>query len=192
MFNIEIPNNTIQLFRNKFSSRGFQSANRYLVTFKRNSLSGANVDVAQKISYPESVILPEKQIEILKDSGYTTGRDLPISSSQGLVMLSFITMKDWQERKYFEKWMDSVAYGGRTLNGTGRTAVVLPYNESSNASMNISFYNENVTNVKTCNYSFYEVYPQAISPTSFESTSTGYASFQVIMHARSANFSSSI
>ena len=187
MFNIGISNNTIQQFRDKFSSRGFQSSNRYLVTFKRN-----NVSASQKISYPESVILPEKEIEIIRDYGYTTGRDIPISSSQGVVMLSFITMKDWEERKYFEDWMNSVAYGNKPLNNSGLAAVVLPYSTSSNASMNITFYDENDTNHETCNYSFYEVYPQAITPTSFESTSTGYASFQVIMHARSVTFSSSI
>lgn len=180
MFNVG-SNNTIQQFRDNLSGRGFQSANRYLVKFKRNSGS----DQQEKISYPESVILPEKQIETTRDSLYTTGRDIPISSSQGSVLLSFITMKDWQERKYFEDWMNSTAYGNGELGIT--TAVVLPYNQSSYASMNITFYDE-TTNAITYNYAFYEVYPQSMTPTSFESSATGYASFQVLLHARSRNF----
>ncbi len=181
MFNIANPNNTIYQFRQSFSSRGFQSANRYLVKFKRNN----GADTAEKISYPESVILPEKQIETTRDSLYTTGRDIPISSSQGYVLLSFITMKDWQERIYFENWMNSTAYGTGKLGSN--TAVVLPYNESSYASMNITFYDE-TTNASTYNYAFYEVYPQSMTPTSFESSATGYVSFQVILHARSRTF----
>jgi hypothetical protein len=180
MFNVG-SNNTIQAFRNTFSSRGFQSANRYLVTFKRNT--GSNTET--KISYPESVILPEKQIETQRDSLCTTGRDIPISSSQGSVLLSFITMKDWQERIYFENWMNNTAYGTGELGQS--SAVVLPYNESSHASMNITFYDE-TTNAITYNYAFYEVYPQSMTPTSFESSATGYASFQVLLHARSRTF----
>ena len=181
MFNVG-SNNTIQAFRNNLSSRGFQSANRYLVTFKRNTGS----DTQTKISYPESVILPEKQIETQRDSLCTTGRDIPISSSQGSVLLSFITMKDWQEREYFENWMNNTAYGYNGELGMS-SAVVLPYNESSDAAMNITFYNE-TTNAITYNYAFYEVYPQSMTPTSFESSATGYASFQVILHARSRTF----
>lgn len=183
MFNIGNSNNTIYQFRESFSSRGFQSANRYLVTFKRNTGS----DTQTKISYPESVILPEKQIETQRDSLYTTGRDIPISSSQGSVLLSFITMKDWQERTYFENWMNNTAYGTGRLGMS--SAVVLPYNESSYASMNIIFYDE-TTNEVTYNYTFYEVYPQSMTPTSFESSATGYASFQVLLHARSRTFNS--
>ena len=183
MFNVGF-NNTIQAFRNTLSARGFQSANRYLVKFKRNSGS----DQQEKISYPESVILPEKQIETTRDSLCTTGRDIPISSSQGSVLLSFITMKDWQERKYFEDWMNNTAYGYNGRLGQS-SAVVLPYNESSDASMNIQFFNEN-TNQVTYNYAFYEVYPQSMTPTSFESSATGYASFQVLLHARSRTFNS--
>ena len=160
---------------------GLESANRYLVTFKRNTGS----DTETKISYPESVILPERQIDSTRDSLYTTGRDIPISSSQGSVLLSFITMKDWQEREYFENWMNSTAYGTGELGMS--SAVVLPYNESSDASMNIQFFDEN-TNAVTYNYTFYEVYPQSMTPTSFESTSTGYALFQVLLHARSRTF----
>jgi hypothetical protein len=181
MFNIGNANNTIYQFRESFSSRGFQSANRYLVKFKRNS----GPDQQEKISYPESAILPEKQIETTRDSLYTTGRDIPISSSQGSVLLSFITMKDWQEREYFENWMNNTAYGTGELGKSA--AVVLPYNQSSSASMNIIFYDEN-TNAITYNYAFYEVYPQSMTPTSFESSATGYASFQVLLHARSRNF----
>ena len=180
MFNVG-SNNTIQAFRNTLSARGFQSANRYLVTFKRNTGS----DTQTKISYPESVILPEKQIETQRDSLCTTGRDIPISSSQGSVLLSFITMKDWQEREYFENWMNNTAYGTGRLGQS--SAVVLPYNESSDASMNIQFFDEN-TNDVTYNYYFYEVYPQSMTPTSFESSATGYASFQVLLHARSRTF----
>lgn len=181
MFNVG-SNNTIQAFRTTLSARGFQSANRYLVTFKRNTGS----DTQTKISYPESVILPEKQIETTRDSLYTTGRDIPISSSQGSVLLSFITMKDWQERKYFEDWMNNTAYGYTGRLGYS-SAVVLPYNESSYASMNITFYDE-TTNAVTYNYAFYEVYPQSMTPTSFESSATGYASFQILLHARSRTF----
>ena len=181
MFNVG-SNNTIQAFRNTLSARGFQSANRYLVTFKRNTGS----DTQTKISYPESVILPEKQIETQRDSLCTTGRDIPISSSQGSVLLSFITMKDWQEREYFENWMNNTAYGYNGKLGMS-SAVVLPYNESSDAAMNITFYNE-TTNAITYNYAFYEVYPQSMTPTSFESSATGYASFQVLLHARSRTF----
>ena len=183
MFNVG-SNNTIQAFRNNLSSRGFQSANRYLVTFKRNTGSDTQI----KTSYPESVILPEKQIETTRDSLCTTGRDIPISSSQGSVLLSFITMKDWQEREYFENWMNNTAYGYNGKLGMS-SAVVLPYNESSDAAMNITFYNE-TTNAITYNYAFYEVYPQSMTPTSFESSATGYASFQVLLHARSRTFNS--
>lgn len=183
MFNVG-SNNTIQAFRNTLSARGFQSANRYLVTFQRNKGS----DTESKICYPESVILPEKQIETTRDSLCTTGRDIPISSSQGSVLLSFITMKDWQERIYFENWMNNTAYGYSGELGMS-SAVVLPYNESSYASMNITFYNE-TTNAITYNYAFYEVYPQSMTPTSFESSATGYASFQVLLHARSRTFNS--
>ena len=185
MFNIGNPNNSIQQFRTSFSSRGFQSANRYLVTFKRNTES----DGETKISYPESVILPEKQIETTRDNLYTTGRDIPISSSQGSVLLSFITMKDWQERIYFENWMNDTAYGYTGQLGYS-SAVVLPYNKSSYALMNIIFYDENITDKITYNYAFYEVYPQSMTPTSFESSATGYASFQVLLHARSRTFNS--
>lgn len=182
MFNVG-SNNTIQAFRNTFSSRGFQSANRYLVNFKR---SRGN-DTESKMCYPESVILPEKQIETTRDSLCTTGRDIPISSSQGSVLLSFITMKDWKERIYFENWMNNTAYGTGELGQS--SAVVLPYNESSSASMGIYFYDE-TTNDITYNYAFYEVYPQSMTPTSFESSATGYASFQVLLHARSRTFNS--
>ena len=184
MFNIGNSNNTIYQFRESFSSRGFQSANRYLVNFQR---SRGN-DTASKNCYPESVILPEKQIETTRDSLCTTGRDIPISSSQGSVLLSFITMKDWQERIYFENWMNNTAYGYNGELGYS-SAVVLPYNESSYASMNITFYDE-TTNAITYNYAFYEVYPQSMTPTSFESSATGYASFQVLLHARSRTFNS--
>ena len=180
MFNVG-SNNTIQEFRNSFSSRGFQSANRYLVKFIKRS----GVDLGFKTCYPESVILPEKQIETTRDSLYTTGRDIPTSSSQGSVLLSFITMKDWQERIYFENWMNTTAYGSGKL-GLSRAAVV-PYNISSDASMQIAFYDE-TTNALTWDYIFYEVYPQSITPTSFESSATGYASFQVLLHARSRTF----
>ena len=180
MFNVG-SNNTIQAFRTTLSARGFQSANRYLVTFQRKKWG----DTASKMCYPESVILPEKQIETTRDSLCTTGRDIPISSSQGSVLLSFITMKDWKERKYFEDWMNNTAYGTGRLGQS--SAVVLPYNESSDASMNIQFFDEN-TNQVTYNYAFYEVYPQSMTPTSFESSATGYASFQVLLHARSRTF----
>lgn len=182
MFNVG-SNNTIQAFRNNLSARGFQSANRYLVNFQRNK----GTDQASKNCYPESVILPEKQIETTRDSLCTTGRDIPISSSQGSVLLSFITMKDWLERIYFENWMNNTAYGTGQLGYS--SAVVLPYNESSYASMNITFYDE-TTNAITYNYAFYEVYPQSMTPTSFESSATGYASFQVLLHARSRTFNS--
>ena len=182
MFNIGTPNNSIQQFRTSFSSRGFQSANRYLVRF--NKLSG--LDLGLRMCYPESVILPEKQIESTRDNLYTTGRDIPTSSSQGSVLLSFITMKDWQERKYFEDWMNTVAYGRGELGLT--TAVVLPYNVSSNVYMQIAFYDENKTDKITYDYTFYEVYPQSMTPSSFESSATGYATFQVLLHARSRTF----
>lgn len=186
MFNISNPNNTIYQFRESFSQRGFQSSNRYLVKFRRHS----GPDTELKTSYPESVVLPEKQIDIARDNGYTTGRDIPISSSQGPVLLSFITMKDWQERIYFENWMNTVAYGNNTLGITNAT--VAPYNESSYASMFIEFYDEINPTIKTYTYSFYEVYPQNITPTSFESSSTGYTSFQVLLHARSRTFNYSV
>ena len=104
------------------------------------------------------------------------------------MLLSFITMKDWQERIYFENWMNNTAYGYNGELGYS-SAVVLPYNESSYASMNITFYDE-TTNAITYNYAFYEVYPQSMTPTSFESSATGYASFQVLLHARSRTFNS--
>lgn len=179
-------NYTVQEFRDVVSIRGFQSSSRYTVRFRRNF-----GDTEPKMMYPESLVLPEKQIITMRDLGYTTPRDIPISSDQGSVLLSFITMKDWKERIYFENWMNFVAYGNDSVNILGRDkCFVLPYNVSSSAWMSLEFYDERISDTVTKQYNFYEVYPQAISPTEFNAGSAGYNTFQVILNARSRNFNS--
>lgn len=183
------PNYSIQAFREAVSSRGFQSANRYTVTIQRKHGGISGIDNNLMSMYPESVVLPEQQITTFPDLGFTTPRNIPSSSEQGSILMTFMTMKDWKERTYFENWMNCVAYGKDEGNLLGiNKNFVLPYNRAADSAMTITFYDENITDKVTKKYRFYEVYPQTIAPTSFDSGASGYNSFTVILNVRSRNF----
>jgi len=177
---------TIQGFRTQFAARGFQPINRYKVWFGGNS----NPNLPAISFYPETVVLPEISISIMTDEYYTTPRRIPISSEVSLILMSFITSKNWTERIYFENWMNYISYGStQSVVGLGPTTVV-PYNFASDATMTIYFYNQ--LNGLARTYNYYEVYPQSIANTSFDSRDTGIVSFQVMFHARSRQFGTSL
>jgi hypothetical protein len=91
---------------------GPQIPSRYKVSF-----SFRGVDEI-KTYYPESISLPARAFNVTPFSYWGPDYLIPSKRDYGECAMSFIIMQDWEERRYFEKWMDNVitvkGRGGRT------------------------------------------------------------------------------
>lgn len=169
---------SIDEFRATIGARKFQPPNSYKVLFTPPANSG----MADMECYPESVVLPEQSILPLLDNTWGSERKIPTKSIYGEILMSFILLSDWKERQYFEDWFDWItphsASGGMSLISQPTS----PYEESIGFCQ-IDFLAPDKTTISKT-YQTHEIYPLSVTPVSFSSDATGYATFQVIFYTR--------
>ena len=171
--------NPLDQFRTIVTQKGgFQSPSRYLINITPPQNSG----IRSITAYPESIIFPEQTINIISDRLFTIPRALPTSGDIGDMMLTFIIYNDWAERDYFERWMDYIS--NHPIKADKSPGVRSYY--GSVGSMSVGFLN--TQSMIKRKYKFTEVFPNALSPISFDSSVFGVVSFQVILSCRSDRF----
>jgi len=183
---INLTGQDIQSVRQYVANRGIQYPNRYLVQFEPRGALIERANIQRCSMYPISVNLPEQTIVEMSDQYYTTPRSIPTYTQTGMVLMNFILMKDWQERDFFENWMNAISYGSfDSRPGFDMVIGSLPYDIASNCFMSIDLLNGTNPATPNARYYYSECYPIQLSPVEFDSTIGGYAAFQVGLVVRS-------
>lgn len=92
---------TITEFRQAVASRKIQQPNKYKVMIQDGGLN-------PMVCYPESVTLPQRSFNTAPYTPWGPVLQLPVRREYGECAMSFIIYQDWAERRYFERWMDSI------------------------------------------------------------------------------------
>ena len=186
MINLGSGPQDIQSVRQYIANRGIQYPNRYRVEFFPGGKLKDKTGLQNCNMYPLSINLPEQSISNIGDYYYTTPRSIPTHVETGMILMNFILMKDWQERDFFENWMNAISYGSfDSRPGFDMVIGSLPYDVASNCFMSIDLLNGTNPATPNARYYYSECYPIQLSPVEFDSTIGGYASFQVGLVVRS-------
>lgn len=200
--------NTISNFRAKvLENRGIQQVSKYMCTF-----ADPLGDTLQ--CYPESVTLPQRSFVQVPFSYWGPAEQIPIRREYGECAMTFIIYQDWLERKYFERWMDSVIPTYANQQSSSDTIswaqqifpLANPFNFEVSASKYSDYSNpmskqlgsivvytleaggENTISDANAAFHMIDAYPVSITPTSLSSEATGYGTFVVIFAFRSCSF----
>lgn len=92
---------TITEFRQAVASRKIQQPNKYKVFIQDGSQNSL-------VCYPESVTLPQRSFNTAPYTPWGPMLQLPVRREYGECAMSFIIYQDWAERRYFERWMDTI------------------------------------------------------------------------------------
>jgi len=153
-----------------------QPPNRYSITLDHNAIGIFK-------SYPDGIVIPDRNIETLPytPTGYT--RQIPIHGTTGQLLVSFIMLNNMAFISYIERWIKYIA-------GTSQ------YSYAQDASLQtVRLYDECIgtvmitmnsarTNSITKKYISDEVYPLSIQPIEMAAASTGYLTCNVIFYVR--------
>jgi hypothetical protein len=93
--------NTITEFRNAVASRKIQQPNRYRVILQDSKLNSLKC-------YPETVTLPQRSFNTAPYTPWGPMLQLPVRREYGECAMSFIIYEDWAERRFLERWMDTI------------------------------------------------------------------------------------
>lgn len=191
-------------FRQSVNSRGgIQQPNRYKVIMVDNRRSSI-------LCYPESITLPQRSFNTVPFSPWGPIVQIPTRREYGECAMSFIIYQDWAERKFLERWMDTIIPPtasstpsevgvniGQRLIGPGdlfgglistREVEAEDYSDYSNAYNNsygtilIRTLGSNTQSFGnyTASIRLNEAYPLTMTPTSLSSEATGYSTFVAI------------
>ena len=99
----------ISQFKDKFLKNGLSSPTKYHVI-----IDGPNIGSSKdKILQPEAVTLPSKSFLTFPEELYGPPRQIPLRKSfEGNVTMTFPVSETWEERSFFEKWMDMIVDPG--------------------------------------------------------------------------------
>ena len=92
---------SITEFRKAVASRKIQQPNKYKVIMQDNSTN-------QLTCYPESVTLPQRSFNTAPYTPWGPVLQLPVRREYGECAMSFIIYEDWAERRFLERWMDTI------------------------------------------------------------------------------------
>lgn len=189
-------------FRQAVISRGgVQQPNRYRVLMVDN----ANTTI---VCYPESVTLPQRTFNTVPYTPWGPVMQIPTRREYGECAMSFIIFEDWGERRFLERWMDSIIPphssaqpsaagvniaqrlfgpkpGGLFSSREVDSQKYSDYSNSYNNSYGTIFIatqpaKEQNTDSYTSTIRLNEAYPLTITPTSLSSEATGYSTFVAI------------
>lgn len=199
---------TISEFRQRvLDNYGIQQVSKYICLF---------IDPLGDVleTYPESVTSPQRSFVQVPFSYWGPAEQIPIRREYGECAMTFIIYQDWLERKYFERWMDSVIPTTRAEEASGSgigieqalSGISNPFNWEIKASKYSDYSNtidkqlgsivvypleaggDNTQMFANAAFYMQDAYPVSITPTSFSSEATGYGTFVVVFAFRQYSF----
>jgi len=186
---------------------GLQQISRYKVM-----LVGPN---GTMFCYPENIALPARSFQTVQYAPWGPDFNIPVKREYGECAMSFIIMQDWAERSFIEQWMDRVisvdiksGNGGQGVKGGIGQSAPATANADATGGQNVS---ADIYTDYTLDFGNYvgqiviqclrhdskeptstlvmrNAYPLSITPTTLDSSVTGYGTFVTIFTYRDYYF----
>jgi hypothetical protein len=159
--------------------------------------------------YPENIALPARSFQTVQYAPWGPDFNIPVKREYGECAMSFIIMQDWAERSFIEQWMDRVistdiksSNGGQGVKGGIGGAAL----GSGGDSVSADIYTDYTLDIRnyvgqiaiqclrhdskepTSTLVMRNAYPLSITPTTLDSSVTGYGTFVTIFTYRDYYF----